>query len=165
MIWINLTSKIYLPYYWEHVHCKFHQDVYKHEKYLLKIVVNATLINIEKLNMIYMIGILTNFARAVIHVCCIGWNYIIVFIIPTIINSNSTYVAFHLKSTSDRILDYEINLQMLSEESCFIKSFSDADEVSTIISKVTIKKVWSIMQIIQSENRGYILIRFPYLHV
>ena len=91
--------------------------------------------------MVYMICILTNFARAVIHVCCIGWNYIIVFIIPTIINSNSTYVAFHLKSTSDRILDYEINLQMLSEESCFIKSFSDADEVSTIISKVTIKKV------------------------
>ena len=76
-----------------------------------------------------MICLLTNFASAVIHACCIGWNYIIEFIIPTIINSNSTYVAFNLKSTSDRILEYEINLQMLSEESCFVKSFSNADEV------------------------------------
>ena len=74
---------------------------------------------------------------------------------PTMINPNSTDNVLYLKSTRYRILEYEINLQMLSEESCFMKSFSDADEVWTIISKVTTKKVWSIMQIMQSKDMEY----------
>ena len=82
------------------------------------------------------------------------YKYIVIFYETNYGQSNSIYITFYLKSTSDRVLEYEINLQMLSEESCFIKSFSDADEVWTITSKVTTKKVWSIMQIIQSRNWG-----------
>ena len=57
------------------------------------------------------------------------YKYIDVFYETNYDQSNSNYITLYLKSTSDRILEYEINLQMLSEESCFIKSFSDADEV------------------------------------
>ena len=34
MIQMNRMSKIYLPYHREHVHCKFHQDVYINRKYI-----------------------------------------------------------------------------------------------------------------------------------